>query len=272
MHLRPGQRLRLRAAGIRPVTRQRGLPGWRAQQGQRIGQVGIQQRMVLHHRGQRGIADHRRAQRPQAVQRWVVSPLLTRQQPQCHGRIQQALAGRQRQVQQGRQGLGAGGALGQAIKQLQPHTGQQDLAVAEAGHQIKKLPGTAAGDGAGEGEGRRPAPKGRAGQALVTPGAPALQKALRPGGQRCIAGHGVGGGRRYGRGQRARGGSHVGGPLQWGRRRGASGGRTAQAAACASSSHQRAGTRRSDSARTSARRRWAPRQSGTAATAWATSC
>ena len=57
------------ATGVRPVLRQLAGAAAAAQQRQRVGQIGIERTVVLDHRLHRVIADHRRAERAQAITR-----------------------------------------------------------------------------------------------------------------------------------------------------------------------------------------------------------
>ena len=153
-----------RAVDIRPVAIHLRLHGAIAQQGQRVLQVLVQGGVVFDHGLDAGESRDGGAQGPQAVA-LVTAP---GQQAQGHRRVQQALQG----------GLAHLGLLGQgpqglwlldALKNRQPHTGQQHLGVDKAGHQVKHLLRAALGDPARQGVADAPAVKLLAGEAAVQP-------------------------------------------------------------------------------------------------------
>jgi len=165
---RPRLGRRRLGAGIGPVGAERGFARLAAQQGDGVAQIGVEHGVMLDHRGDAGIADHRGTEIAQAEPP-VAVPLG---QPQRRRRLQQPQRVVGRQVEpggEGRHGLRAGR---QDREKIKPHTGKKHLRVDEAGDDIEQRAGAAARDRAGEREDHGKALEARAGQQPVPPRGP----------------------------------------------------------------------------------------------------
>jgi hypothetical protein len=130
---------RRRRASTVPAAR---CAGFAAQQGDRVGQVGIQRAVVFHHRGNRGLPTMGAPSTPSPKR-----PCAAFDQAQRDGGIDS------RRCAAGAAGPGDGqlssvcGPLGQDVEQAQTHAGQQDLRIDKARHQVEQRRRAATGTG-----------------------------------------------------------------------------------------------------------------------------
>jgi hypothetical protein len=157
------------------------FPGRAVEDAERVAQVLIEDRVVLDHGGDGGVAGYRRTEDPQAEPAasaafHELQRACSLQQPQRSLFVEAGLAGDL---------SGGAGSLREQVEQAEAQAAQQSLRVDEPGANVEEPAGAPQRDGAGKRKGRGPLLEARAGEGGIPPGQQPVQrpvqKACRPG-------------------------------------------------------------------------------------------